>query len=246
MPIIHVWFSCGAASAVAAQKTIELYGNTHEIHIINNPIAEEKDDNQRFLRDVEQWLNVTIEFAVNPKFPQASIKEVWNKEKYMSGPYGASCTRALKVAARQFYENTHPHDFLVMGFDADEKTRADNFRRHERSELLTPLIELGLSKADCFKIITDAGIELPVSYRLGYPNANCPGCVKSESPTYWNHVRRVDPEIFHERAIQSRALNVRLAVVKGERVYLDELDPNAVGRPMKHTLTDCGIFCEMP
>jgi hypothetical protein len=49
---IVVWFSCGAASAVAAKKTIELYGETNIIRIVNNPIKEEHEDNQRFLKDV--------------------------------------------------------------------------------------------------------------------------------------------------------------------------------------------------
>tara|TARA_R110000782_G_scaffold266777_1_gene361576 strand:+ start:209 stop:406 length:198 start_codon:yes stop_codon:yes gene_type:complete len=53
---IAVWFSCGAASAVAAKKTIELYGGIADIRIMNNPIKEEHPDNQRFLRDVEEWL----------------------------------------------------------------------------------------------------------------------------------------------------------------------------------------------
>ena len=35
---IAVWFSCGAASAVAAKETIEKYGNTNTVRIINNPV----------------------------------------------------------------------------------------------------------------------------------------------------------------------------------------------------------------
>lgn len=56
IPVIAVWFSCGAASAVAAKLTIEKYGDTHEIHVLNNPVAEEDQDNIRFLHDVEKWL----------------------------------------------------------------------------------------------------------------------------------------------------------------------------------------------
>ena len=36
-PMIAVWFSCGAASAVAAKLTIERYGATHDIRVVNNP-----------------------------------------------------------------------------------------------------------------------------------------------------------------------------------------------------------------
>lgn len=39
--VIAVWFSCGAASAVVAKKTIEKYGDTNRIRIINNPIKDE-------------------------------------------------------------------------------------------------------------------------------------------------------------------------------------------------------------
>mgnify|MGYP001162980698 CR=1 FL=1 len=46
---ITVWFSCGAASAVAAKKTIEIYGAKNNIRIVNNPVKEEHPDNQRFL-----------------------------------------------------------------------------------------------------------------------------------------------------------------------------------------------------
>ena len=54
MKNIAVWFSCGAASAVAAKLTLEKYGSEHNISIINNPVKEEDNDNRRFLKDVEK------------------------------------------------------------------------------------------------------------------------------------------------------------------------------------------------
>ena len=54
---IAVWFSCGAASAVAAKLTLDKYGDKNKISIVNNPIEEEHEDNRRFLKDVEKWLN---------------------------------------------------------------------------------------------------------------------------------------------------------------------------------------------
>ena len=49
-------------------------------------------------------------------------------------------------------------------------------------------------------MIIKAGITPPAIYALGYPNANCIGCVKAASPTYWNLVRKTHPEVFEERA----------------------------------------------
>ncbi|MGC8064282.1 hypothetical protein, partial [Salmonella enterica] len=48
---IAVWFSCGAASAVAALKTLEKYSGQYTVRIINNPVIEEDEDNLRFKHD---------------------------------------------------------------------------------------------------------------------------------------------------------------------------------------------------
>lgn len=243
-PTIVVWFSCGAASAVAAKKTIELYGETHNIRIVNNPVAEEHHDNKRFFKDVEKWLGVEIETAKNSKYPECSATIVWMDKNFMAGNKGAPCTNELKKKARQEWEVNNHHDFMVMGFTADEKDRHDRFVKNERSNLLPVLIDLGITKDDCFKIIQDAGIELPEIYKLGYPNANCIGCVKATSPDYWNHVRKVHPHIFNRRAKQSRKIGAKLTRVKGKRIFLDELKITDKGRGMKKMNIECGIFCE--
>ena len=242
--MIAVWFSSGAASAVAAKKTIELYGNDHEIRIINNPIKEEHQDNLRFLKDVENWIGKKIEFATNPKFPNASAYEVWEKRRYMSGVSGAPCTFELKKKARQIWEEQNKPDFHVLGFTFDEIKRHERFVVNERENLLPVLINLKITKEDCFKIINEAGIKLPEIYSLGYPNANCIGCVKSTSSTYWNLVRNKHPDVFKERERQSRQIGAKLVIYKGKRLFLDELPENAKGRSLKNLNFECGIFCE--
>lgn len=242
--MIAVWFSCGAASAVAAKKTIELYGQAHEVRVVNNPVMEEDADNVRFLGDVAAWIGQPIERAVNDKYPACSAEEVWERRRFMSGPKGAPCTVELKKAARQQWEKNNKADFHVLGFTADEVDRHRRFVQSERENVLPVLIELGITKAQCFSILLAAGIQLPRVYRMGYPNANCIGCVKATSPTYWNHVRNKHPEVFAQRAEQSRRLGARLVRVNDERIFLDELSPAAKGRPMKGMDFECGIFCE--
>ncbi|MDE2025563.1 MAG: hypothetical protein KGJ07_03650, partial [Patescibacteria group bacterium] len=104
-------------------------------------------------------------------------------------------------------------------------------------------LNLGITKTDCYKIIEDAGILLPLSYRLGYDNANCIGCVKSSSVWYWNKVRQTHPEIFRDRAIQSREIGCKLVRLNGKRIYLDELPIDAIGRASKNSI-DCSSFCD--
>jgi hypothetical protein len=79
----------------------------------------------------------------------------------------------------------------------------------------------------------DAGITLPRIYAMGYPNPNCIGCVKSSSPTYWNHVRNVHSAVFTSRADQRRRVNTKLIKYKGQRIFLYELPTGQKGRPMK-------------
>lgn len=241
--VIVVWFSCGAASAIAAKKTLEKYKDRCTIRIVNNPIMEEDIDNRRFLADVESWIDHPIEFATNMNFPTFSAMAVWEKRKYMSGVRGAPCTLELKKKARQQWEQANHFDHTVLGFTADEQHRHNRFVLTERA-LLPVLIEENISKSDCFNMIKEAGIKLPHIYDLGYPNANCIGCVKSTSVSYWNHVRQQHPEVFNARMEQSERLGARLVIYKGKRILLKELPPDAKGKPIKNMNYECGIFCE--
>lgn len=241
---IVVWFSSGAASAIAWEQTILKYGHRCKVVAVNNPIKEEDEDNLRFAADVAKWLNSDICFWRHPDFPEASAVDVWEKRKFMSSPYGAPCTLILKKQARQDYESKHQCDWHVLGFTADEQKRYDRFVMTERSNILPVLIDAGLDKQACMDRLVAAGISPPRVYLEGYPNANCIGCVKATSPTYWNLVRETRPEIFKERAEQSRRLGAKLTRHKGKRLFLDELPADAKGHSLKSMNIECGIFCE--
>lgn len=239
---IAVWFSCGAASAVAAKKTLEKYGETHNIMIVNNPVINEHPDNERFLKEVEAWLGVEIIKAINPNYPSCDIRDVFEKMKYISGTKGAPCTTKLKKEARYHFEKNNQIDWHVLGFTIDEWERQKKFNKFERGNTIPVLITELITKEDCFKILQNAGIKLPEIYSLGYPNANCIGCVKSQSPTYWNLVRNTFPDVFNERAEQSRRIGAKLVKRKGKRIFLDELLPTDKGGKIKSW--ECGIFCD--
>ena len=83
---IVCWFSCGAASAIALQQTIEMYGDICTIRAVNNPVAEEDEDDHRFMLDVSKWLNIDIEKATNDKWPTNACVDVWEKKRFMSSP----------------------------------------------------------------------------------------------------------------------------------------------------------------
>ena len=210
---------------------------------MNQPIAEEHPDNRRFLRDVAEWCGIEIEQYTASKYPAASAVEVWDRRKAMVFSHGAPCTVHLKQEARQEWEALHRPDWHVLGFTAEEQDRHDRFVQSERENVLPVLIDAAMTKGDCGDMIRAAGIRLPEVYDRGLSNANCLGCVKATSPTYWNHIRREFPEVFAARAEQSRRLGVRLVRVDGERIFLDELHPAARGEPMWQ-MPACSLFCE--
>lgn len=245
--MIAVWFSNGAASAVALKLTLDKYGS-ESVRAVNNPVAEEDPDNLRFQRDVSAWLGIDIEHARHPLYPNASAVEVWDRRNAMSFPTGAPCTTHLKKEARQHWERENQVDWHVFGFTAEERQRHDKFVLTERENVLPVLIDAGMSKQDCTDLLYANGIAPPRVYAEGYPNANCIGCVKATSPTYWNLVRETRPDVFAARAEQSRRLGkngVRLVRVKNKRIFLDDLDPAAKGLPLKRLkMPECGIHCE--
>lgn len=223
-PTNVVWFSCGAASACVAKLAKEELGSGLQV-VYCDTIQTEHPDNQRFFDEVQDWIGHPIQKIKSTRYE--SVDDVIEKRRFMSGPGGALCTVEMKKRPR--FEFQHPLDVHFFGMTSDEARRVTRFKeQNPELRLRWILLENGLSKDDCLKMVADAGIELPAMYRLGYRNNNCLGCVKATSPAYWNKVRVDFPEVFERRVRQSRELNVKLTRVKGKRVFLDELEPENV------------------
>jgi hypothetical protein len=218
-----VWFSCGAASAIAAKLTVEKKTPDTYVEVVYcNTSEDEHPDNERFTKDVEAWIGLPIQRIGNPKF--SKVSDIFQAKKYMSGPAGAPCTVELKKKPRFAFQKAD--DIHIFGYTKDEKRRVDVFEKNNPELFLEwPLIEAGLTKNDCFKKLEEAGIKLPEMYNLGFNNNNCIGCVKAQSPAYWNKVRQHFPKVFQDRATQSRQLGCKLIKIGKVRSFLDELNP---------------------
>lgn len=236
---VYSWFSCGAASAVATKKAIELYPNTEPVYC--DLLADEHADNLRFLKDCEQWFGQPVRIIKSESFN--SVDDVFEKTRYMSGVRGARCTTEMKKVPR--LNLAQPDDVHVFGYTADKKElkRRDNFLLHNPDLICRwPLIDLAITKTRCFSILSEAGIALPQMYALGYRNNNCLGCVKSSSPGYWSKIKKDFPDVFERRCKQSRALGVRLIEIRHhERIFLDELPDRHF--PYKGENISCGPEC---
>ena len=237
-------FSCGAASAVATKLAIAQNGGGLPLMVINAFIENEHPDNRRFADDCERWFGMPITVLRDQKYG-ANIINVFRSRGYMKGQHGAPCTTNLKRKLLKTIEQ--PGDVLVLGFDASEADRFDDFQeRNPDRPAIAPLIEQGLDKQDCKAMVQRAGIELPAMYLQGYDNANCIGCVKG-GEGYFRAIREDYPEQFEELCkVQDeigegsylhrvRATNVRFS--------LRDLGDGPVHRNEK--LPACSFFCEL-
>lgn len=232
-----IWWSGGAASTIAAR--LHLREHPESILMYTDTRAEHPDV-QRFRREVADWLGKTIGVLASDEYHDPW--DVWEKRRFIVGEHGAPCSLYLKKRLRQAFED--PDDYQVFGYTADRKEleRVERFREMNPDvKLVTPLIDAGLTKADCLGMLERAGIELPAMYRLGYRNANCIGCPHG-GMGYWNMIRRDFPETFERMARLERELDNACCRPGGVPVFLDELDPD---RGDIHTDPDveCSLLC---
>jgi 3'-phosphoadenosine 5'-phosphosulfate sulfotransferase (PAPS reductase)/FAD synthetase len=213
------WFSSGAASAVATKLALREWPDAEIVYCDTNA---EHEDNDRFRADCIRWFNRPVTIIKSNLYDDTW--DVWTKRKAMSFRKGAPCTLELKLKPRIAYQR--PTDIQVFGYTADaaDVTRANNFRNHFfEVDMRTPLIDAGLKKSACLAILVDAGIQPPITYALGLPNANCIPCPKATSPNYWALIRLRWPEKFERAVALSRSLGVRLTRINNQRIFIDEI-----------------------
>lgn len=217
------WFSEGAASAVATMLDIRERGSEAG-PVVTCSTGAEDEDNGRFRLDCEPWFGCSVTVIRSEKYD--STWDVWEKRGYMAGINGAVCTGELKFVPRLNFQL--PSDIHVFGYTADklDVARAALLREtYPELRVETPLIDRGITKANCLALVEGAGIRLPRTYGMGFPNANClkSGCCKATSPNYWALHRKWFPEGFARTAAIARKLGVRLARINDERVFIDEI-----------------------
>lgn len=256
-----VWFSCGAASAAAADFAVKEYGKENVELIYCDTLKYEHPDNKRFMHDVEKWLDIKIKIIRSEEY--TDIFDVFEKKNYLVGNNFAPCTVELKIKPRLKYQEDHPDAVHIFGFTVDEKSRFMNFASHnENIEMEFILGDNNITKDNCFAILNKAGIKLPEIYYLGFNNANCIGCVRAANLAYWGRIKHLGEkaEAGDESLIMFKGVYDRMAkmerkigatINKDQRggvrkpIYLDEMTEAdfARGRTEDEPNTECGVLC---
>jgi hypothetical protein len=236
-----VWWSTGAASAVAARLVLR---EQPDAIIARCETSNEDPDNYRFEADVMRLLGRSVTILHSEKY--GSVWDVWQGERYMAGNDGAPCTREMKIAPRLAFQR--PTDIHIFGYtsDARDVARFATLKRnYPELTVRAPLIQRGIDKAACLAMVERWGIVLPRSYAMGFPNANClgTGCVKATSPDYWALYRLNFPENFARTAAYAREIGARLTRIAGERRFIDEIP---IGWPTTDPIVPaCDFLCHI-
>jgi hypothetical protein len=144
-------------------------------------------------------------------------------------PGRRSCTADFKIKVTGKWLKAHGATAtspatVAIGISVDEATRANNRRREPHEKIVYPLLDLRLNRADCARVIRDAGMRVP-------PKSSCFFC-PFHRLSAWTDMARDDPELFAKSVLLEDALNGRRDRLGKDHVFLTRL-----GAPLSHVVS---------
>lgn len=127
-------------------------------------------------------------------------------------PGNRNCTTEWKIKpiARWIKQNA-PGCTLGKGISTDEPHRATPARESDCYISAYPLIELGLSRSDCLRVVSDAGLPQP-------PKSSCWFC-PYKTGHQWSMMRSERPELFQRAAALEASLNAKRLAIGRDPVF---------------------------
>jgi PP-loop superfamily ATP-utilizing enzyme len=146
------------------------------------------------------------------------------------GPGTRQCTdrHKIKVIADELVRRGATADnpaVVGIGISLDEIHRANNRTRIPHEQVVYPLLDLGLRRTDCQRIIREAGLPVP-------PKSACWFC-PMKRPSEWHELRRTQPDLFDHACRLEDQLVERRARLGKDPAYL-----TALGRPLRQAIPD--------
>lgn len=128
-------------------------------------------------------------------------------------PGNRNCTVEFKIKpiARWIKANA-PGCVLGKGISTDEPHRATPSREDDGYTSAYPLIELGISRNDCLRIVREAGLPQP-------PKSSCWFC-PYKTTDQWITMKREKPELFDQVCQLERHLNSKRTDLGKDAVYI--------------------------
>ncbi|MGW1531090.1 phosphoadenosine phosphosulfate reductase [Streptomyces aureus] len=132
-------------------------------------------------------------------------------------PGRRNCTADFKIKVvgrwlREHGATAEEPATVGIGISVDEIHRANRRRREAHEVIEYPLLDLGLRRDDCERIITEAGLPVP-------PKSSCFFC-PFRTVGAWHHQRRHEPDLFALSVRLEETINRRRAALGRDAVYL--------------------------
>lgn len=203
MEKVIAWWSGGITSAVACKLAIDFYGKDN-VQVLFIDTQNEHEDTYRFKNDCQKWYGCLIGSITGIGGEYKNIQDVWRKHQSLNVATGAICSTQLKRRVREKWQKQIDYDYQVFGFEFEKKefNRAMGLKmNHPKAKPIFPLLMMGWNKDKCLEVVEDAGIEIPLAYKMGFKNNNClnTGCVQG-GIGYWQKMKRDFPEKFEAMA----------------------------------------------
>ncbi|MFJ3285483.1 phosphoadenosine phosphosulfate reductase [Streptomyces sp. NPDC086669] len=147
-------------------------------------------------------------------------------------PGRRNCTADFKIKVvgrwlREHGATAEAPAAVGIGISLDEIHRANRRRREAHEIIEYPLLDLGLRRDDCERIITEVGLPVP-------PKSSCFFC-PFRTVDAWRHQRRHEPELFAQSVRLEETINRRRAALGRDSVYLTRY-----GIPLTQAIPDQG------
>lgn len=226
-----------AALVLAAQGRIDyklfLFANVGEdsenpdtlMYVENHAIQYALDNKLGFVELTRQTNNgETLYQRVIRDTKNMSIAHIEIPIRMSAGQPGArGCTMNYKVSVIRKWLGKGNHT-VGLGISLDEFQRMRD-SGHKRFTNHYPLIDLKLTRADCLKIIRDAGLPKP-------PKSSCWFC-PFHNMSAWQDLKRNKPDLFDKAVDLENMLNEKRAAIGRDPVWL-----TGKARPLAQVIAD--------
>jgi len=145
-------------------------------------------------------------------------------------PGTRSCTKDFKITVVGKWLKAHGANrddpaTVCIGISTDEITRVSNKRVEPYERPVYPLIDLGLDRSACQRVIAEAGLPVPGKSSCFF----CP----FHRPQMWAEMRRDEPVLFFKAADLEATLIERRVKLERDPVYLTRF-----GKPLTEAVAE--------
>ena len=237
-----VSLSGGVASAIAADRVLQKYGNG-QTELFFTDTSWEDPDLYRFLNDLEEFWRQPITRHQDGRTPP----EIFEEESIIGSNRFLSCTRKLKIKPFVSHVKTKLPCTVYLGLDWTETHRIK--KPKERYQKLGALIDFPLLwepkllKRDYIEVVKSWGIEIPEMYRQGFSHNNCGGSCFRQGAYAWKKLQQINPSRFNWMMKWEKQQQKKVGphtILKNKSLADLQFDVN---QPALSGLDDEGCFC---